>query len=95
MSFMLAIEITVWTALFMVISFHLKDKHSWLTPIEPIVDLWKDGDMNQINMAGKIFMQIVASFFTIRFLVSGYILIAIYHFGVICKKFFIKLFKKR
>lgn len=92
---MLAVEIAVYFAFAIVISFHLAEKHSWKMPLEPIFSLWADSNACNINMAGKILAQVVASFFTVRFAMVGFVMLGIYYFSKAAKTAFIWLFKKR
>jgi hypothetical protein len=93
-SYVLALELLIYFAFAIIISFHLADKHQWHMPFEPIIHLWTDCESHNINIVGKILAQLLATVFTVRFALVGYIMLGIYYFGVGVKHLFIWLFSK-
>jgi hypothetical protein len=90
----LAIEILLYLAFAIIISFHIADKHQWYMPLEPIINLWRDCQSHNVNIVGKLLAQLLATVFTVRFALIGYIILGMYYFGVGFKRAFIWLFSK-
>lgn len=93
-SYMLAVELLIYLAFAIIISFHIADKHEWHMPLDPMIHLWDDCEAHNVNIVGKILAQLLATVFTVRFALVGYIMLGIYYFGVGFKKGFIWLFSK-
>ena len=94
MSPVLVIELLFYAIFAAIIIIDWHDRHSWIMPVLPMITLWQDLENNHVNLAGKIIAQILASVFTLRFALTGYILLIIYHIWHFLSKGFMKIFKK-
>lgn len=90
----LTIELLFYAIFAAIIIIDWKDRHSWMMPVLPMITLWQDLEEHHVNLAGKIISQILASVFTLRFALTGYILLIVYHTWHFLSNGFIRIFKK-